>query len=112
MSDPNIKKKIARIKASVPDVTTCNPIAALINFSKYQLSFEVDFRSWESSDGLHTVKIYFPNEEFISEAADRKKKTAKEDCAKKALVRLNNEPELLDKLIEWALAKDGITLTR
>eukprot|EP00475_Leptophrys_vorax_P033421 TRINITY_DN5245_c0_g1_i2.p1 TRINITY_DN5245_c0_g1~~TRINITY_DN5245_c0_g1_i2.p1 ORF type:complete len:319 (-),score=55.77 TRINITY_DN5245_c0_g1_i2:1497-2453(-) len=97
-ADPNAhRKKVNRIHASLPAENTTNPIAALINFCKHQLRFDLDFKSNEDSNGIHTVKILFPGEEPAAEARDRKKKIAKENAAKLVLARLNKEEDLLER---------------
>jgi hypothetical protein len=100
-----LRKKFNKILAALPLPGTCNPIAALINFCKHQLGFDVDFRSFEDNQGIHTVNIFFPNQELISKSSDRKKKQAKEVAAKLALQRLNQEEDLLSSWIHWASRK-------
>ena len=59
--DSKFVKTVAKVLAAVPEIGTGNPVAALINFCKHQLKFDVDFRSYETSGGVHRVQLYFLN---------------------------------------------------
>eukprot|EP00475_Leptophrys_vorax_P017399 TRINITY_DN2406_c0_g1_i1.p1 TRINITY_DN2406_c0_g1~~TRINITY_DN2406_c0_g1_i1.p1 ORF type:complete len:313 (-),score=69.74 TRINITY_DN2406_c0_g1_i1:238-1176(-) len=105
-SEVEIRKKVGKIVSAVPHVESTNPNAALINFCKHQLKFDVEFRCTEEND-THYVKIIFPDdsERAVAEASDKKKKRAKEVAAKLTLQKLNSDTAFLQKWIDWALAR-------
>eukprot|EP00475_Leptophrys_vorax_P001249 TRINITY_DN10668_c0_g1_i1.p1 TRINITY_DN10668_c0_g1~~TRINITY_DN10668_c0_g1_i1.p1 ORF type:complete len:174 (+),score=48.74 TRINITY_DN10668_c0_g1_i1:90-611(+) len=99
------RKRVSRIVGALPSVLIANPIAALINFCKHQLRFDLDFKSSEDASGVHHVEIYFPDGSLTSRSSDRKKRAAKEAAAKLALIRLNQDEDLLYKWIDWACSQ-------
>eukprot|EP00475_Leptophrys_vorax_P026109 TRINITY_DN3661_c0_g1_i1.p1 TRINITY_DN3661_c0_g1~~TRINITY_DN3661_c0_g1_i1.p1 ORF type:complete len:266 (-),score=71.43 TRINITY_DN3661_c0_g1_i1:255-1052(-) len=105
-SEVEIRKRVGKIVAAVPPTESSNPNAALINFCKHQLKFDVEFRCTEEND-THYVKIIFPDdlENGVAEASDKKKKRAKEIAAKLTLQRFNTDTGFLQKWIDWAMAK-------
>lgn len=97
-------KRVSRIIASIPDRNSNNPIAALTNFCKHQLRFDVNFKSFETSAGMHHIQVFF-EEEMIVESADRKKKAAKEIAAKRVLEKINDDRAFLYRHIALALLR-------
>lgn len=95
-------RKIARVFSMIPLQNTSNPIAALINFCKHQLHFDVDFSSSEALDGIHTVTVKFGSCEVFSEC-DRKKKTAKERASKHVIMLLHTDA--FNKCIQKYISK-------
>lgn len=109
-TESDIKKRKNKILASVPGVHTANPIAAVTNFCRHHLKFDVDFDideqpSGNPSEPLYVVKVLFPEGECIGEYSHTRKKYAKEMAAKCALHKINEDEQLLGHYI-------GISLTR
>jgi hypothetical protein len=96
-------KRRSKIIASLPEPSSTNPIAALINFGKHQLLIDVEFKHIETHDtNLHIVEVYFLDQ-LMGAGEDRRKKVAREIAAKEVLIKLNNEHQLLDRFIDLAL---------
>jgi len=105
-----IKKRRNRILASVPGVHTANPIAAVTNFCRHHLKFDVDFKideqpSGNPSEPLYVVDVLFPEGESIGRYCHTRKKYAKEMAAKEALRRINEDEQLLSHYIEIAFTR-------
>lgn len=99
------EKRVSKILAALPEAKTDNPIAALINFCKHQLGFNPEFRCYELASNDCLVELYFENE-LITRAADRKKRTATKLAAIAALVNLNNS-EFINQWIQNKLSHDN-----
>jgi hypothetical protein len=101
-------KRRSKIIASLPEPSSTNPIAALINFGKHQLLIDVEFKHIEKHDtNLHIVEVYFLDQ-LMGAGADRRKKVAREIAAKEVLIKLNNEHQLLDRFIDLALKQQKV----
>jgi hypothetical protein len=101
------KRKIDRIRAAVPLSVTSNPIAALTNFCRHHLKFDVVFEINEKQSGNpsepdYHVVVVFPGNEVISEYTHSRKKYAKEQAAKLALKKINDDKELLERSINFS----------
>jgi hypothetical protein len=100
-------RRINKIRAALPLQSIANPIAALINFCRHQLKFNVSFvvdelPSSNPSEPDYHVTVMFPEQEKISEFTDSRKKHAKERAAKLALKRLNEDDALLSRCIDFS----------
>lgn len=109
VDEVNLKKKIKRIIRCLPSAAD-NPIAALINFCRHEFKLDCDVlrKVPIEKNGLppaYIASIVFPGEEVIASESDVKIKNAKWEAAKKALVRLNTEPDLFVKWSTFALLR-------
>lgn len=94
-------KTLMKIFSRLPGPLSSNPIAALINFSNHQIHAEINFCHTEfKRDSLEMFKtdVLFDKVLLCSAEATTKKKS-KEIAAKWALLRINQERELLENLI-------------
>ncbi len=113
---PQEKKLFSEIRGQLPLSDTRNPIAALLNFCKHTLLFEVDFRQNSNMNGSnYQVSILFPGEAALSCTRESSKlKSAKEAAAIAALDRLNDDDSdplynnLLKIMRSKILSKKGI----
>lgn len=94
-------KEVLKILSSLPKITTSNPIAALINFSKHHIRKEVDFKNCEITiDGYsRQMSSVFLGDTLLCRGIDSKLKDAKKAAATWALVRLNEDKKILENLI-------------
>jgi hypothetical protein len=107
IDDVSEAKKRSKIIASLPEPSSTNPIAALINFGKHQLLIDVEFRHIETRDlNTHLVEIYFLDQ-LMGTGEDRRKKVAREIAAREVLIKLNKEHQLLDRFIDLALSQQA-----
>jgi len=110
-----LRKKKNQILAAVPGVGSCNPIAAITNFCRHRLKFDILFDIKEipsnnSGELDYEVKVWFPDiadckAEPIAKYLHSRKKYAKEQAARLALDKINKDQDLLGKYIEVALTR-------
>eukprot|EP00475_Leptophrys_vorax_P009871 TRINITY_DN16563_c0_g1_i1.p1 TRINITY_DN16563_c0_g1~~TRINITY_DN16563_c0_g1_i1.p1 ORF type:complete len:219 (-),score=63.04 TRINITY_DN16563_c0_g1_i1:500-1156(-) len=105
------RKKINKILAAVPAPGTSNPIAALTNFCRHQLKFDINFEILEipsanAAEPNYCVRVFFPDDEgWIAEFTHTRKKFAKEQAAKMGLKILNENRELLTRYIDRSFVR-------
>jgi hypothetical protein len=110
-------KCVKRIFNSLPSIDTGKPIAALMNFCKYQLGFDIEFKSREIDKSketdkcksidpsklsgrytLYEVNLYFRDKsKSVAEFCD-KHKTAKEFASEMALKMLHDKIFLAENI--------------
>jgi hypothetical protein len=99
------QRRINKVRAAIPSEDVANPIAALINLCIHQMKFNVIFKieeipSSNPSEPDYQTKVIFPGSMQVSEFTHSRKRLSKEKAARLTLRRLNEDDELLSKIVE------------
>jgi len=82
-TEAQLRKRKSKIQSSVPGPKTSNPIAAITNFCRHQLRFDVFFdikeeQTDDPSEPNYVVNVYFPGQVVVGTFLHARKKYAKE----------------------------------
>jgi len=100
VQNPEELKIYSKVMAALPKEEVSNKIAGYINFFKHQLDVEPDWAyQLDGETGVWTVSSTVLGV-VMGEGRDKRKKTAREYCAKDALRKLNDDPQLVYYFIE------------
>jgi hypothetical protein len=107
----NLPKWALKILSVTPTMGCSNPIAALTNFCRHQLKFDVIFEyeeqhNAEQEELTYRCMVVFPGREIVAEYSHARRKYAKEQAAKLAIKRLNDDKDFLLELIYKFRAAD------
>jgi hypothetical protein len=97
--------KIQKIIRAVPPLGNANTEQAVVNFCKFQLCFEPEFRISENG-GNYTVQVFFPGGEEVASFSHPKKKFCRQRAANIVLHKLKEDREFLMQQIELAMSQN------
>jgi hypothetical protein len=86
-----------KILANLPEPSTTNPIAALMNFCRHYLHTELEFQHEIDHRNHHIVTVWMHGRQ-LSWCQDARKRRAREIAAKLAIEYLNDHPQFVLQL--------------
>lgn len=96
-------KRVSKIMSSIPSSGISNPIAAIMNFCRYNLKIDVKFLTIELGKNDREEDIFkiecWLLDDLLGEFTHTRRKYAKENCARAALYTLNDNEEIVKKYI-------------
>lgn len=102
MSDYKIK---SIVMSQLPENTSPNPIAALMNYSSHVLGCDVSFKHVDDREhNIHVIEVSIDGR-LLGRAEDRKKSSARELACLQAIRQLNSNSMLVDELAISMLTK-------
>ena len=93
-----IDKEQSTLIANLPQPRTTNPIAALLNYGQHYLGEAVEFGHYQDpGTHLHVITVSV-REHVLARVSDSRKRVAREQAAREALLFLNQNPEIVLEL--------------